>query len=93
MRKFLYKFVSNLILLLLILVIGGILTSPIVLSAVCVNMSDIVASCSCVGLTVIFVSIIITINEFLDPYHLIDKLAKLITGYNETDERKGNETN
>lgn len=89
MRKFLYKFVSNLISLLLILVIGGILTLLLCLSTVCIiNKSGIVASLGCLGLIGIFISIIITIIQFLEPYHPIDKLAKLITGYNETDETR-----
>lgn len=85
MRKFLYKFVSNLISFLLILVIGGILTLLLILSTICVNKSYTAASCGCLALIGIFVSITITTIQFLEPHHPIDKLAKLITRYNETD--------
>jgi hypothetical protein len=84
MRKFLFEFVSNLISFLLFLVIGGILMSLLFLSMVCGSKSNMLAALGCLGLIVIIVALIPTTIQFLEPYHPIDKLAKLITRYNDT---------
>jgi hypothetical protein len=39
---------------------------------------------SCIGLIIVLMALIPIIDKYLEPYHPIDKLAKLITGYNET---------
>jgi hypothetical protein len=42
---------------------------------------------SCIGSIIVLIVLISIINKHLEPYHPIDKLAKLITGYNETNEK------
>ena len=85
MRKFLFEFVRNLISFLLILVIGVILIFLLVLSIVC---SSKVVAWGCIGLDIVLIALIPTIGKLLESYHLIDKLAKLMTGYNETNEKR-----
>lgn len=60
----------------------------LILSIVCSSKSNMVAAWGCLGLIVIIVALIPTICKLLEPHHPIDKLAKLITGYNETDEKR-----
>ena len=58
--------------------------SLLILSIVCGSKSNMLAAWGCIGLDIILVALIPTIGELLESYHPIDKLAKLITGYNET---------
>lgn len=56
--------------------------SLLFLSMVCGSKSNMLAAWGCLGLIVIIVALIPTAVQFLEPYRLIDRLAKLITGYN-----------
>ena len=56
--------------------------SLLILSMVCGSKSNMIAAWGCMGLDIILVALIPTIVELLEPYRPIDKLAKLITGYN-----------
>jgi hypothetical protein len=70
------------------MVIGFILMSLLILSIVCGSKSNMVGAWSCIGSVIVIIALIPTIAGLLEPYHPIDKLAKLITGYNETDEER-----
>ena len=63
----------------------GILVFLLVLSIVC---SSKIVALGCIGLDIVLIALIPTIGKLLESYCPIDKLAKLITGYNETNEKR-----